>query len=229
LSEDNASIQLYAIWEINSYTVQFDANGGTGTMSNQTFTYNEEKQLLKNQFTREDYIYIGWNTKADGTGTSYQDMASVRNLSSLSNGQVILYAQWKLDLPYEITHYSVDYTNYYIDQVEANTSLNTYRNYFHLEEGYSLQIDLGNKNHIFTGSVVKIYEGDTLKGSYTNIVRGDINGDGDISALDYIKVRNHIMDKNVITGGVYQKAADANKDGKINALDYVRIRNIIME
>ena len=62
---------------------------------------------------------------------------------------------------------------------------------------------------------------------YTNIVRGDINGDGKTSALDYVKVKNHIMNTNKITDPVLIKATDANQDSKISSLDYVRIKNII--
>ena len=70
------------------------------------------------------------------------------------------------------------------------------------------------------GSVVK---------TYTNIVRGDINGDAKISALDYVMVKNHIMRTSTINGEIYNLAADVNSDGKITALDYVSIKNTIME
>ena len=64
----------------------------------------------------------------------------------------------------------------------------------------------------------------------SNIIRGDINGDGKISALDYVKVKNHIMKTNLIDSKtIYFKAADANNDTNISALDYVRIKNIIMK
>ncbi|MBO4835961.1 MAG: hypothetical protein J5483_07590 [Lachnospiraceae bacterium] len=57
---------------------------------------------------------------------------------------------------------------------------------------------------------------------------GDANGDGKISALDYVTVKNHIMGTKTITDTDKLKAADANGDGKISALDYVRIKNMIM-
>ena len=71
------------------YEVTFNANGGTGTMSNQTITNNVPTQLNTNSFTKSDYSFVGWNTKADGTGTSYSDKEKVTNL-----GSVTLYAQW---------------------------------------------------------------------------------------------------------------------------------------
>ncbi|MBR3308874.1 MAG: dockerin type I repeat-containing protein, partial [Lachnospiraceae bacterium] len=61
-----------------------------------------------------------------------------------------------------------------------------------------------------------------------NYSAGDANGDGKISALDYVAVKNHIMGTKTITDNAKLKAADANGDGKISALDYVRIKNMIM-
>lgn len=57
---------------------------------------------------------------------------------------------------------------------------------------------------------------------------GDANGDGKISALDYVAVKNHITGSKTITDADKLKAADANGDGKISALDYVRIKNMII-
>lgn len=57
---------------------------------------------------------------------------------------------------------------------------------------------------------------------------GDANGDGKISAMDYVAVKNHIMGTKTITDDAKLKAADANGDGKISALDYVRIKNMIL-
>ena len=72
------------------YTVAYNANGGTGTMANQYFSYGETKALLTNVFTREGYTFKGWTTKADGTGTAYVDGQVVTMYNA-----AILYAQWK--------------------------------------------------------------------------------------------------------------------------------------
>ncbi|MCR5434014.1 MAG: InlB B-repeat-containing protein, partial [Bacteroidaceae bacterium] len=81
------NVTLYAQWH-DPYTVHFDANGGTGTMNDQQIT-SYGLALTANAFTRDDYIFIGWNTKADGTGTSYADGEAVKDL-----GNTTLYAQW---------------------------------------------------------------------------------------------------------------------------------------
>jgi len=59
---------------------------------------------------------------------------------------------------------------------------------------------------------------------YCIVVRGDVNGDGKLSALDYVKVRNYLDGKNTLTDA-YLKGADASSDGNVSALDYVKLRN----
>ena len=76
--------------EAKTFTVTFDANGGTGEMPAQTVTNRTETPLNANTFTRDNgYVFNGWNTKADGTGESYPDKANVELTSDLK-----LYAQW---------------------------------------------------------------------------------------------------------------------------------------
>jgi len=92
LAAAGGSITLYANWEANSITVAYNANGGTGTMNNQSMKYDQTANLTANAFTRTGYTFVGWNTKADGSGTSYADKASVKNLAA--SGTVTLYAKW---------------------------------------------------------------------------------------------------------------------------------------
>lgn len=89
-----AATTLYANWNINSYSVCFDANGGSGSMANLGFRYGEEKALTTNTFTRTGYTFSGWNTAANGSGTSYTDGQSVSNLTATNGATVYLYAQW---------------------------------------------------------------------------------------------------------------------------------------
>ena len=113
IDKSGLEYNLIAVWEKNinnpekeEYTVKFDSNGGTGTMSDQTFTMNVAQNLTANTFTRTGYTFAGWNTKADGTGTSYKDSQSVTNLTTANNGTVTLYAQWKgTNVAYKVEHY----------------------------------------------------------------------------------------------------------------------------
>lgn len=93
-AEENVGM-LYAVWAKNSYTVMFNANGGTGNMSDMTFTYDEEKNLTKNAFTRTGYTFDGWATDPKATEKVYEDGESVSNLLKENGGRVTLYAVWK--------------------------------------------------------------------------------------------------------------------------------------
>ena len=79
------------------YTVKFNANGGTGTMANQSFTYGTAKALTANAFTRTGYVFQGWATSASG-GKVYNDKQSVKDLTTTSGAVVNFYAVWKAAL-----------------------------------------------------------------------------------------------------------------------------------
>lgn len=73
----------------SSCTMTFNANGGSGADTTQTVTSGAATTLTKNAFTRAGYTFTGWNTAADGSGTSYADGASVTITENTT-----LYAQW---------------------------------------------------------------------------------------------------------------------------------------
>lgn len=90
----NKNLNLYAVWKANAYKIAFNKNGGSGSMSTVSRTYDKASALPANAFKRRGYKFKGWNTKSNGTGTSYTDKASVKNLTSTSGKTVTLYAQW---------------------------------------------------------------------------------------------------------------------------------------
>ena len=92
------TVNLYAVWQANAYTVKFNKNGGTGTMANETFTYGVAKALTANAFQRANYKFVGWATSASATTATYSNKQSVSNLSSAPDAVVNLYAVWKLVL-----------------------------------------------------------------------------------------------------------------------------------
>lgn len=92
----NATVTATFTKTANTYTVKFNGNGAdSGSMANQSFVYDEAaKPLSANQFIKNNYNFIGWNTKADGTGVSYEPEQSVQNLAP--SGVLNLYAVWQL-------------------------------------------------------------------------------------------------------------------------------------
>lgn len=101
-----ASRKLYeassvsAVFSAN-FTVAFNANGGEGRIDEQSFVSGLSQKLTKNngQIVRANHSFLGWNTKADGTGTTYCDNADGAGIlvdaEAAAGGTVTLYAMWK--------------------------------------------------------------------------------------------------------------------------------------
>ena len=85
---------LWAHWTANTYTVHFDANGGSGTMSDLPMTYDMEKNLTVNGFVNGSLIFKGWATSADGV-VAYADQSPIKNLTDVNGAIVTLYAKWE--------------------------------------------------------------------------------------------------------------------------------------
>lgn len=87
----NASATLYAIWKANTYTVTYNANGGTFALANQTKTYGRTLKLYTTKPTRTNYNFLGWSTSATATTAMYQPGDAY-----IANSAVTLYAIWEL-------------------------------------------------------------------------------------------------------------------------------------
>lgn len=114
-------------------------------------------------------------------------------------------------------------------KILADTALSANRNEPDWERTYDASHDY---LYILADKVQVVYEGigdEEVKPDPKPepIKLGDVNGDGKISSLDYVKVKNHIMKKSTLKGDAL-KAADMNGDGKISSVDYVKIKNIIL-
>ena len=80
--------------ETPSYTIAYDSNGGAGSTASSTVLYTDDATISASSFTRSGYLFVGWNTEADGSGTSYAAGDSVTALTMVNGDTVTLYAQW---------------------------------------------------------------------------------------------------------------------------------------
>ena len=87
----DAAATLYAVWKANTYTVSYNANGGSGAPGNQTKTYGKTLTLSSTKPTRTNYNFKGWGTSASATTVSYAAGASYT-----ANAGITLYAVWEL-------------------------------------------------------------------------------------------------------------------------------------
>ena len=85
-----------SITPVLTYTIAFNSNGGSGSMSSLTSrSYGTSYTLTANSFTKSGYHFKNWNTKSDGSGTTYSNQASVSNLTITNGATVTLYAIWE--------------------------------------------------------------------------------------------------------------------------------------
>ena len=97
----NTSRTLYAVWQLNKYTVSYNANGGSGAPSSQTKAYGLDLTLSSTTPTRSGYTFKGWGTSSSSTTASYQPGGTYT-----SNSSRTLYAIWESNAP---TTYTVSY------------------------------------------------------------------------------------------------------------------------
>ena len=90
---------LTAQWEPNRYFISYNANGGSGSMSNSDHYYGSSKNLTANAYTREGYQFKGWATSSGGS-VVYTDGQSVSNLTSGLGETITLYAVWDMSKAY---------------------------------------------------------------------------------------------------------------------------------
>lgn len=90
----NVSVTLFAVWKYKpaTYTVSYDANGGTGAPGRQTKTYGVTLTLTTLIPTRRNYSFVGWSKDRSATSASYTAGGSYTD-----NADVTLYAVWRYD------------------------------------------------------------------------------------------------------------------------------------
>ena len=86
----SATVTLYAVWSANTNAINFNVNGGSGSMSKQQAKTDETISLKQNTFVREGYTFKGWGTSANGP-VVYTDKAQYKMSTDTS---VTLYAIW---------------------------------------------------------------------------------------------------------------------------------------
>ncbi|WP_288222062.1 InlB B-repeat-containing protein [uncultured Clostridium sp.] len=82
---------IYSEYVPIEYTVEFKSDEINSQSKTQYFTYDEAQNLLKNEFTKEEYTFSGWK---DSNGKIYSDEAEVKNLTTKKGANVVLTATW---------------------------------------------------------------------------------------------------------------------------------------
>ena len=98
----NHGITLYANWKPNTCKVNYNANGGKGSISPSTLVYDTESNLRANTFTRTGYTLVQGKEWIDANGNTYESGQAVKNLTTANNAEITLYANW-VPCVYQIT------------------------------------------------------------------------------------------------------------------------------
>lgn len=105
-------VTLYAHWEVNPYTITYDANGGTTNAASDTYYYNDEVSLSPSA-SKPGYRFVGWSTSPSASKplTSFYmpDLATSSNIEYSSDWELTLYALYSIDVSDISNH---DYPKY---------------------------------------------------------------------------------------------------------------------
>ena len=164
----NAAVTLYAKWTAITYTVSYNANGGTGAPGNQTKTYGQTLTLSSTVPTRTNYNFKGWATSASATTPNYQP-----GRSYTTNAAVTLYAVW------EIAYIAPIITNISVDRCDSAGTITDEGTYLKVSFNYQLDatysggmdyIQLGYKLSSATSYTnLSTYNPTEMSGSFTQV------------------------------------------------------------
>lgn len=163
--DPGGTVTLYAQWTPITYAVTYNGNGSNATNvpSSQTKIYGQNLTLSSQTPIRTDYVFNGWNTKSDGTGTNYAAGATYTG-----NAALALYAKWTL------AYVKPRYTNLSIARCDSSGTKS--------ETGTYLRVDFGWATDL-TGVYAKIQYKEATATSWTtaSIFDNNSNKSGTVS------------------------------------------------
>ena len=214
-SSDGGTVTLYAQWTAWKHTVHYDKNVPStsssqtvnGIPADQTKTFDQKLTLSATKPTRNGYIFSGWNTKANGSGTAYA--AGVEYKHDQNGGTATLYAQWT---PWKHTvHYNAnggdqnsvptDQTKTFDQAMILSDKKPTRHGYNFVRwntkadgTGTSYEVK-GNYNHDQNGGAVTLY---AIWTPWVHTVHYDANG-GDQNSVPTDQKKTYGQSMNVAT------------------------------
>lgn len=226
ITSEGQTVTLYAQWKTYNYTVQFDANGGTGSMEIQEFESTVAQQLNTNTFTKEGYSFAFWNTAANGSGKTYQDEEAVLNLAT-SNGAVVkLYAIYEC---YNYEHegdFVFDGTNYINTNIYLFSQKNVNKDFeisFEIKDCVStvafatLMNSVDESGSPYPGFVFRINKNGSQYELEANSIKGpEKNFSFELDSVTKVELRR-------VSGVLYMKINDGEEQ---QVIDYATLKKL---
>ena len=198
---------LYAEYVPIEYKVKFNPGIAQGESKTQDFKYGQSQKLLKNEFTKPGYDFVGW--KSD-SGKTYSDEQVVNNLTDVEGNVINLTAMWK-EKDYKGEHYTI---NLYDGEKLIKSIQGTYGESINLpnneinKEGYKLLgWNFGSGNYVIYKNVVKFDHPEDLPGNLTE------NGEKslDLYAIWEKNESSNLLDSTIT---ISNKSLSKSYDGK---------------
>jgi len=196
----------------NTNNISYNITNSSGSIVTSKFTvtpnYSNKTISIKSDGKTSGTYYL--NVTYDGNTTS-KKFELIESVSSLNNSFI------KVSVPNIFVTISNNY------QLKASNVISNL-----LVKNSNYNVLNANGNVVSSSSIVGTnYKFQTNNKVYKIVVMGDVNGDGKITALDYVEVRKHIMGTKITDSGKLL-ASDMDKNSSITALDYIAIRKILM-
>lgn len=173
----NAALTLYAIWKANTFTVKYNANGGSGAPGNQTKTYGVALTLSSTKPTRTNYTFKGWGTSASSTSVAYAAGGSYT-----ANAAITLYAIW------ELSYKKPRISNFTVSKCDTSGNVN--------EEGPNAIVDFSWSTDLACTDI-HVYWKLSTETSYTNsenLTSSGTSGNESIMLAGYNITSDHTYD-----------------------------------
>ena len=203
----NSSVTLYAKWKADTYTISYNANGGSGAPGNQTKTYGVDLTLSSVKPTRADYNFLGWSTSASG-GVIYNSGSKYTK-----NGNATLYAVW------ELAYTRPRLNNFSADRCDSDGTANESGTYAKITFTWSTDKTVTDAKIEWKLQSATTWSNTSITVSGTNGSISQIIGSGEISIENSYNVRAYVSDSggttysSLVTLGTLKVPIDVKSGG----------------
>lgn len=256
INTNSPTVDLYAVWSINSVKVHYNVNGGTITDTSEfyaadngdiyltetkavretvwTYNYTNKNGLVNAssfKLSKHNYKFLGWSTTKSGGTIIDQDDASVTAKVMFpdietKSGTVTLYARWEIDVPETLELRNGD-------QFTLN-----YPDEAFTFASNNTKVAVVSKNGVITAlgkgeAIITLLDADNnaiqIKLKVLPVmIQGDINLDGEVTVADAVLLHKWLLTVPSTTLSDW-KAGDMNGDGKLNAVDLTLLKRKLLQ
>lgn len=234
---EDITLYTYAlpIW----YTICFFEESHQEPYMEESYFYDEATELPEPDIYVKGYTFLGWNTKPDGTGTTYREKEPILNLSSTQGSSVNLYAIWKPNyatVSGKIKSFGDENEAVTLVFTETDSSTPSHTVTVCSKDGtYSIPnviqrdftVKVIKKDHVTREYDIDI-DSENVVLNFEIFLKGDINTDGSIDVLD-VAIAEKICNNHLVAKDYAFSLADINEDGAIDVNDYSAILNLALD